>query len=86
MGPPPLMNIYDFIGEVSSELSVAPPQQVMCDARIIAKEPHDFILVQETSVIVEDSLSDASGVPPSTRQERTHWRAWLKRLAEMGLH
>ena len=83
MGPPPLMSIYDFIGEVSSKLSVAPPQQVMCDARIIANEPHDFILVQ---VIVEDSLSDASVVPPSTRQERTHWRAWLKRLAEMGLH
>ena len=49
----PPVNLFDFLGEVSEELK-APPQQVMRgSAPVLDEDSDDFVIVHETSIIVE---------------------------------
>jgi hypothetical protein len=74
----PLVNIFDFLGEVDTELVAAPSQQVMVDI----EESHDFVLVQEVSVIVEESGEQWNREVPREKKKRP--TTWMQALTNMG--
>jgi len=74
----PPMSIFDFLGEVHPEIIVAPSQQVMGRS----EESHDFVLVQEVSVIVEESGEQWHREVPREKKKRS--TTWMQVFANMG--
>jgi hypothetical protein len=73
------MSIFDFIGEANSEIVSAPMQVSMGDIEAKEAEPRpiDFVLVEESIVIVEDFFEDTMEIRRDRRTREHRLMPWF---------